>query len=106
VYALTGGRTRSAGAPLPIEALVTTTERAARPADDLQREHRQILELVTRPVSVAEVGAGLGVPVGVARVLVADLAHAGYLLVHLPEPGDGRPSKDILERLLNGLRTR
>jgi hypothetical protein len=106
VYALTAGRTRSTGLQLPIEALVTVTELAARPSDDLQREHRMILEMGRRwPVSVAEVGAGLGVPVGVARVLVSDLANAGYLDVHLPA-ADDRPSHVVLERLLNGLRTR
>ena len=107
VYALTMGRTRVDGVHLPIEALVTVTELASRPADDLQREHRLILELVTRPLSLAEIGVGLGVPVGVARVLVSDLANAGYLEVHLPQViVNGRPSQDILERLLDGLRTR
>jgi hypothetical protein len=101
------GRTRVDGVHLPIEALVTVTELASRPADDLQREHRLILELVTRPLSLAEIGVGLGVPVGVARVLVSDLANAGYLEVHLPQViVNGRPSQDILERLLDGLRTR
>ena len=107
VYALTGGRTRSVGMQLPIEALVTVTELAAQPSEDLQREHRLILEMGTRTVSLMEVGAGLGVPVGVARVLVSDLANAGYLEVHLPKvSADGRPGPDVLERLLNGLRTR
>ena len=52
----------------------------------LQMESRAILEMCARPRSLAEVGAALGVPVGVARVLVGDLANGGYLEVHLPEP--------------------
>ncbi|CAA9448519.1 MAG: hypothetical protein AVDCRST_MAG66-4656 [uncultured Pseudonocardia sp.] len=37
-------------------------------------------------------------PVGVARVLVGDLAEAGYLHVHLPPPTspDGRPEVPVV----------
>ena len=41
-----------------------------------------------RPISIVEIGASLGVPVGVARVLVSDLANAKYLVVHLPPADD------------------
>ncbi len=105
VYAVTGGRTRSAGADLPVESLVTTT---GRRSDDLQNEYRAIVEMADRPVSLVEIGAGLGIPVGVARVLVADLAEAGHLAVHTPPPADGqgRPTPAVLTRLLEGLRAR
>jgi hypothetical protein len=48
------------------------------------------------------------VPIGVARVLVSDLAGAGYLTVAGPIGLDenGRPNRLILERLLDGLRSR
>lgn len=62
------------------------------------------MELAARPVSVAEVGAALGVPVGVARVVVSDLVDAGDLAVHLPPSGEDGPSPAVLERLLEGLR--
>ncbi len=110
VYALTRGRTRPVGQALPIESLVTVTEAAAghqgNPA--LQPEWRAIMKLcVARPLSVAEIGAALAVPIGVARVLVSELAGAGYLEVHLPQAtGDGGPGHAILGRLLNGLRAR
>ena len=105
VYAVTGGRTRSDAAELPMESLVMAT---AGPADGMQAEYRQILELADRPVSLVEIGSVLQVPVGVARVLVSDLAGAGYVAVHRPEPtrGDGRPHPAVLERLLEGLRAR
>ena len=107
VYAVTGGRTRSSsGHDMPVETLVTTTD--ARAKADLQLEYRTIVDLAVRPISIVEIGAHLGVPVGVARVLVSDLVDAGYLLVHRPPTsatGDG-PSPEILERLLDGLRAR
>ena len=109
VYALTGGRTRATDGPnMPVEALVTVTE-AGIYATDLQLEYRAAVELSVAPVSIVEIGASLGVPVGVARVLVSDLVNAKYLVVHLPPTPttiDGGPAPEILERLLDGLRAR
>jgi len=109
VYAFTQGRTRHAdGRELPLEALATATELAAQHGTMLQMEWRTIVQMCARPTSVAEIGAVLRVPVGVARVLVGDLAAAGYLAMHLPKPAerDGRPSQVVLGRLLDGLRAR
>lgn len=105
VYAVTGGRTRSAGRDLPVETVVTATDRWA---GDLQKEYRLIIDLAVRPVALVEIGAELAVPVGVARVLVSDLADAGYLVVHAPPPvtADGSPTPETLTRLLEGLRAR
>lgn len=107
VYALTGGRTRSGERNLPYEALVTTAEDVGS-LGRLQVEHRRILQIAATTVSLVEIGAHLGVPVGVARVLVTDLADAGYLVVHeaAPTSAGGRPTPEILERLLDGLRAR
>jgi hypothetical protein len=45
------------------------------------------------------------VPLGVAAVLVSDLHAAGYLAVHRPSVSDsGRPHREILQRLLHGLK--
>ncbi len=104
VFAVTGGRTRAGDHDLALESLVTATE---RPTTDLQPEYRAIVALARRPVSMMEVGLSLGVPIGVARVLVSDLAEAGHLIVHTPPPSvAGVPSAQILGRLLEGLRGR
>lgn len=107
VYAVTGGRTRSAGRDLPLESLVTATDRLAG-LQDCQPEYRTIVEMADRPVSIVEIGAATGVPVGVARVLVSDLADAGFLVVHAPPPATaaGTPTPALLERLLEGLLAR
>src|SRR5215207_11252748 len=55
VYAVTGGRTRSAGTDLPMESLVTVTEHAKQ-AENLRKEYRVILDIAERPVSLVEVG--------------------------------------------------
>ena len=105
-YLLTRGRTRSQGAELPLEALATVTDTGRDRYASLPRERRDILDLCARPTSVMEVAAHLQVPLGVARVLVGDLAAGDYLDVHLPRQADGPPPAEILERLLEGLRGR
>jgi hypothetical protein len=107
-YAFTQGRTRTGSQELPLEALVTATECAVENLPTLQVEHRTIVRMSMRPTSVVEIGAALHLPAGVARVLVSDLSSAGFLVVHLPPPTDavGGPRQEILERLLDGLRTR
>ena len=106
VYAVTGGRTRSTGAELPMESLVRAAQWTPWPG--MQTEYRSILEMADEPISLVEIGAALQIPVGVARVLVSDLAGAGYVAVYEPEPpgNDGRPRAAVLERLLEGLRAR
>ena len=108
VYAFTRGRTRAAGQELPLEAVVTATGLSLTSGPSLQIESRAIVEMCARPKSLAEVGAALRVPVGVARLLVGDLANGGYLDVHLPRTADGDvgPGRVILGRLLDGLRSR
>ena len=104
VYAVTGGRTRSTERDLPIESIVTAT---CRGSHDLEPEYRTIVTMAARPVTLVEIGVVLGVPVGVARVLVGDLAASGHLDVHgPPSTSDGNPHPAILARLLEGLRAR
>ena len=104
-YAMTGGRTRPRY-HLAIEALVSTTVEPARLYGQLP-EHQRICQLCYEMKSVAEVSALLSIPLGVARILVADLAEAGLVAIHQPghegEPG-GQPDVTLLERVLSGLR--
>jgi hypothetical protein len=108
VYAFTRGRTRPAGRDLPLEAVVTAAKATTRQPALLQSESLAIVTMCSRPLSLAEIGSALRVPVGVARVLVGDLVNAGYLVAHLPQHAtrDGGPTQAILGRLLDGLRAR
>jgi hypothetical protein len=107
-YALTQGRTQPPGRPLALESLITVTSFGLRHEGALQLESRAIVVMVREPLSVAEIGAALRVPIGVARVLVGDLVEAGYVAVASPVGLDekGRPNIQTLERLLHGLRSR
>lgn len=100
-YLITGGRTEPAD-ELPLEALVETTPAAVDVTGTLQFEPRRVLELCREVISVAEIAAKLAVPLGVARVLVADLAADGLVHVHQTATIDG-PDIPLLERLLDAL---
>ncbi|GAA4851611.1 DUF742 domain-containing protein [Saccharopolyspora rosea] len=102
-YTWTGGRTRS-NYQLELETLVSTSE-VYRPGVAVRLEHQSIAELCQHPRSVAEVGALLSVPIGVARVLLADMAELGLITVHqtVSESGSA-PHMVLMERVLSGLR--
>ncbi|CCH33339.1 DUF742 domain-containing protein [Actinosynnema sp. NPDC047251] len=103
-YTRTGGRTRS-NTTLAIETIVTTNERAAQDALTSTAEHRIISDLCRHPHSVAEVAALLRLPLGVVRVLLADMSDLSLINVHADGEGDedGRPSISLMERVLAGL---
>jgi hypothetical protein len=101
-YALTGGRTRASIGDLPIEALVVST-REGLEAVGPRHEARRIVTLCREPLSVAEVSARIGIPLGVARVLVGDLLSDGHVQVHRATVGDARPDVRLLTRVLDGL---
>jgi len=43
-------------------------------------------------------------PLGVARVMVGDMAEAGLIAVHQSNTTEGKPDLALLERVLIGLR--
>ena len=83
-FIITGGRTQHHRVTLRVEALVVVTD--VEPRGSLQFEHAQIVDLCQAPISVAEVAARLNVPLGVAQILVGDLADAGIVKVHESTP--------------------
>ncbi|MFJ9847767.1 DUF742 domain-containing protein [Kitasatospora sp. NPDC101155] len=104
-FAMTGGRTRPRY-ELALEALVSADVDPQRLAT-LLPEHQRICTLCTEVKSVAEVSALLSLPLGVARILVADLAEAGLVAIHQPASGGesgNQPDVTLLERVLSGLR--
>ncbi|MDL4774730.1 MULTISPECIES: DUF742 domain-containing protein [Thermomonosporaceae] len=102
-YAVTGGRTKPRY-DLAIEALVTAAPFPPRDVAMLTPEYRAIMDLCRSARSVAEVSALLRLPLGVARVLVADMALEGLLRLHQSAPTGSQPDLRLLERVLSGLR--
>lgn len=111
-YAVTRGRTRPR-LDIAIEALVETTVRGRN--NDLRsgtahvREHQYIASLCDgRLQSLAEIAARMQLPLGVARVIIADMAAEGLVAVYEPTSFDGDSNDsvgtELLERVLSGLR--
>jgi hypothetical protein len=106
---VTGGRTEPAdGEVLDLIAVIRAVE-VHQPADDdpLRRtpEHRKILARCQRQATVADIASDTALPLGVVRVLIADLILAGAVTVVRPRPQQAQlPSTDVLQEILNGLR--
>jgi hypothetical protein len=103
-YAVTRGRTHSNHYDLDLETLVSTTSRGEASAPMLGFEQRSIIHLCRNVLSIAEISAHLDRPLGVAKVLVGDMADDLLVVVHRRQSPEGRPDLALLERVLEGLR--
>ncbi len=105
-YAVTGGRTEPAdGEVLDLIAVVVATGLPAAPeAGRRSPEHRRILALCGQQITVADLAADTALPVGVVRVLIADLTMQGAVAVVRQQPTDQRSEKNVLQEILDGLR--
>jgi hypothetical protein len=109
-YAVTRGRTRPR-LEIAIEALVETTVRGrtanARQGGAHGQEQHYIATLCDgRLQSLAEIAARMQLPLGVARVIIADMAADGLVAVYEPTSLDENDAvgTELLERVLSGLR--
>ncbi|HET9079972.1 MAG TPA: DUF742 domain-containing protein [Trebonia sp.] len=102
-YTVTGGRTQPRY-KLALEALVNATVYEPRDLSVLAPECQAILQFCVDWRSVAEISAVLRMPLGVARILVADMSADGLVRIHQRDDSEGRPDLNLLERVLSGLR--
>lgn len=103
-YARTGGRTHPVR-DLAVETLVSTSELGRDAGAVRSVEHIAIARLCERTHSVAEVSALLQLPLGVARVLLADMADSGLVaILRNPAGESGAADLPLMERVLAGLR--
>jgi len=110
-YAVTRGRTRPK-LEIALEALVETTVRGRSTGTGRAgggSEHQYIAAMCDggRVQSLAEIAARMQLPLGVARVIVADMASDGLVAVYEPTSLDDETDAvgtELLERVLSGLR--
>ena len=102
-YAVTGGRTRPGGAKLDLLALVSAIRGMAADPECLGPEHLAVLRRCRLPTSVADLAADLDLPVGVVRILLADMRERGLIVVHQPSPIRMKDPA-VLREVADGLR--
>jgi hypothetical protein len=101
-YTRTGGRTKP-GHILELETLLSFSPAWQVDLQMLRADHRAICVACHTPQSTAELAVHLGLPLGAARVLIADVVDLGLVQVHELELVGSRPSMDLLERVHAGL---
>jgi hypothetical protein len=102
-YMVTGGRTRPRGTRhFDLVDIVVRSARGADPAS-FDPERRRILDLCRIPVSVAEIAAIIGLPLGVVRVLLDDLLYEDLIEVMTTAPRGVVTDQGLLRKVLEGL---
>jgi hypothetical protein len=105
-YVITNGRELLSDSEFSLITLVTASTDASR-SGHLDPEKRGLLELCSGGyLSVAEIVGHTRLPVGVVKILLADLTEDGYLVTRAPIPAAKRVDRQILEEVLNGLQAR
>lgn len=102
-YTVTGGRTRQRTALR--FGLIDLVSRAAGPAvrEGLTPECRAVLGMCREPVTVADLAAGLRLPLGVVRIVLDDLVHDGLIDVRAADRG-GVTDPGLLVRVIEGIK--
>jgi hypothetical protein len=106
-YALTAGRTRPSGASIDLIAHVSVVrtmgaEFAPEAVSELGPEHLRLLRFCRSRVSVADVATEIDLPLGVVRILLADLRDRGLVSINQPADAaihDVRILKEVADAL-------
>jgi hypothetical protein len=104
-YALTQGRTRPAGEAFDLVATVTATQVRITHPGGLGPEHFAVLRLAQVPATVVDITSDVDLPLGVVRILLADLRELGLVTIQAPVPMRARQiDRHTLREVLHGLR--
>jgi len=98
-FMLTGGRTQPLHDGLRIETLLHAAPAAL--SAPLRFESQRIVQLCQAPMSIADLAVALRLPLGVVRVIVADLVTSGFLRI---EDQLGELPIELIERIRDRVR--
>lgn len=102
-YCCTQGRTRPVQ-DLAVETLVCTSNLGRDATAITSAEYQAIAGLCDEVRSVAEVAALLGLPLGIARVLLAHMIDMGLVRAYgRPSERGSQPNRTLMARVLAGL---
>jgi hypothetical protein len=104
-YALTRGRTRHSGEAFDLVATVTATQARIADPGGLGPEHFAVLQLANVPATVVDIASDVDLPLGVVRILLADLRELGLVRIQAPVSMKAHQvDRDTLREVLHGLR--
>jgi hypothetical protein len=102
-YALTRGRTRPRGESFDLLAVVSAAvDLAATDRMLLEPEQIQVLRRCRKPTAVADLASDLDLPLGVVRIMLADMRERGLITIGKPARiglADPRVLKDVADAL-------
>jgi hypothetical protein len=102
-YALVRGRTKPTGESLDVISMAHSVRIPVPDSADLEPEHVALLQRCSAPMSVADLASQLDLPLGVIRVLLADLRDQELVRIHQPRP-ERLTDTRLLREVADGLR--
>ncbi|PZH08583.1 DUF742 domain-containing protein [Streptomyces sp. NTH33] len=107
LFVITNGRALPPDHAYERTTLVTAHEGASATVRTLSPEARQVLDLVMDGfLSIAEVAAHTHLPLGIVRILLAELEESGLVITRKPVPRAERADRELLNAVLDGLKAR
>ena len=102
-YALVRGRTKPTGESLDVISMAYSLRISVPDPADLEPEHLALLRRCAVPMSVADLASVFDLPLGVIRVLLADLRDRELIRIHRPRPEQLTDIR-LLRKVADGLR--
>jgi hypothetical protein len=107
LFVIAKGRALPADHEYEHTTLVTAQEGTEAAARTLSPEARAVMDLITDGfLSVAEISGYTRLPLGIVRILLAQMAEDGLLFVRNPVSRAERVDRELLTAVLDGLKTR
>lgn len=109
-YTMTGGRTGQDVPAIALESLIAATEEGRATKHQFRWEASRLIEYAGHGTALIELAALIDVPIGVIRVLVADLAQRGAVEILDSTGGmstdlDAVAYTNLLKKVLDGIRS-